>query len=226
MFDTTLRRTKDRLAEPVAAIFKGISPNTISLVSFVVGILAAGLAFRGWFGLALLFWLISRVLDGLDGLIARTLHKQSDFGGYLDILCDFAVYATLPIAVVLNQPTLERYLALAFLLAAFYVNGVSWMYLAAILEKRSAQFVGDPAAPPTMTSVVMPSGLVGAAETILAYCVFLIWPSQVALLFTGFGILVVFTTLQRIRWAWNTFGKQECKEFGEKNEAQSQHVSA
>jgi phosphatidylglycerophosphate synthase len=211
MFDTALRRTKDRFGEPVAAIFKGVSPNTISLASFVVGILAAGLAFQGWFGLALLLWLVSRVLDGLDGLIARVLHKQTDFGGYLDILCDFAVYATLPIAIVLNQPTQERYLALVFLLAAFYVNGASWMYLAAILEKRSSQYVGDPAAPPVMTSIVMPSGLVGAAETILAYCLFLIWPSQAALLFTVFGLMVVFTTLQRLAWAWKTFGKQEYK---------------
>lgn len=211
MFDASLRRTKDRYGESVATRFKGVSPNTISLASFVVGILSAGLAFQGWFGFALILWIISRLLDGLDGLIARVFQKQTDFGGYLDILCDFAVYATLPIAIVVNQPSDERYLALAFLLAAFYVNGASWMYLAAILEKRGSQYVGDPAAPSAMTSIVMPSGLVGAAETILAYCLFLIWPSQAALLFTVFGVIVVFTTIQRLAWAWKTFGKQECK---------------
>ncbi|MCK7481083.1 MAG: hypothetical protein M0C28_30685 [Candidatus Moduliflexus flocculans] len=35
-----------------------------------------------------------------------------------------------------------------------------------------------------MTTVVMPSGLVGATETILAYCAFLIWPDQTTLLFS------------------------------------------
>jgi phosphatidylglycerophosphate synthase len=211
MFDASLRRTKDRIGLPVAVRLKGVSPNTISLAAFAVGILTTWLAFRGLFGWALAFWLVSRVLDGLDGLLARVHQKQSDFGGYLDILMDFAIYSALPIGIVLSAPSPDRYLALAFMLAAFYVNGASWMYLAAILEKRGSQFVGDPAAPPTMTTVVMPSGLVGATETILAYCAFLIWPDQVSLLFSIFGGMVVFTTFQRLVWAWNKFGKYECK---------------
>ena len=211
MFDASLRKTKDRIGLPVAIRLKGISPNTISLAAFAVGILTTWLAFRNLFGWALAFWLVSRVLDGLDGLLARVHQKQSDFGGYLDILMDFAIYSALPIGIVLSAPSLDRYLALSFMLAAFYVNGASWMYLAAILEKRGSQYVGDPAAPPTMTTVVMPSGLVGATETILAYCAFLIWPDQTTLLFSLFGGMVVLTTFQRLVWAWNKFGKYECK---------------
>jgi phosphatidylglycerophosphate synthase len=202
MFDSFLRRYKDRIGEPIALRLKGVSPNAISLAAFLAGILTVLLAWRGLFLLALPLWLLSRALDGLDGLLARLHQKQSDFGGYLDILLDFVVYATLPIAIVLNAPDPVRYLALVFMLAAFYVNSASWMYLAAILEKRSHQFVGDPASPSRMTSIIMPSGLVGATETILAYCAFLLWPSQAALLFTIFGAMVVFTTLQRFAWAW------------------------
>lgn len=221
MFDTTLRGVKDRIGEPLALRMSGISPNTISLAAFGVGMVTVLLASRGLFAWAFVLWLVSRFLDGLDGLLARIHLKQSDFGGYLDILLDFAVYAALPIAIVLSAPTMERYLALAFMLAAFYVNGASWMYLAAILEKRNGQIagrtpqivqgMGDPAAPPTMTTVIMPSGLIGATETILAYSAFLVWPNQAALLFAIFGGLVVFTTLQRLVWAWNKFGKDESK---------------
>jgi phosphatidylglycerophosphate synthase len=211
MFDTSLRRFKDHIGEPIATKLSGISPNSVSLAAFALGMLTAWLAFRGWYAWALTFWLISRFLDGLDGLLARVHRKQSDFGGYLDILLDFVVYAALPIAIVASNPSLDRYLAVTFMLASFYVNGASWMYLAAILEKRGSQFVGDPAAPPTMTTVVMPSGLVGATETILAYCAFLIWPNQALLLFSIFGGLVVFTTLQRLIWAWNKFGQYEYK---------------
>ncbi len=221
MFDTTLRKAKDRLGEPLAARMKGISPDAISLAAFGAGILTAILAARGIFLWALVLWLVSRALDGLDGLLARVHDKQSDFGGYLDILLDFVVYAAVPIGIVLSDPSQERYLALAFMLAAFYINGASWMYLAAILEKRGSRFTGataqsapgarDPAAPSTMTSVIMPSGLVGATETILAYCAFFIWANQAAILFTIFGAMVVFTTLQRLVWAWNNFGKQENK---------------
>ena len=224
MFDTTLRRVKDRVGEPLAGRMKGISPNTVSLAAFGAGVLTAVLAARGSTLWALAFWLVSRALDGLDGLLARMHAKQSDFGGYLDILLDFVVYAAVPIGIVLSAPNPERYLALAFMLAAFYVNGASWMYLAAILEKRGGQFagspqhqsqedagqeVGDPAAPANMTTVIMPSGLVGATETIIAYCLFLIWANQAAILFTVFGAMVVFTTLQRLVWAWRKFGKQE-----------------
>ncbi|MCK7519029.1 MAG: hypothetical protein MZV64_15540 [Ignavibacteriales bacterium] len=94
----------------------------------------------------------NRVLDGLDGLLARMHDKQSDFGGYVDILTDFVVYAALPIGLVAGSPSNERYLALAFMLASFYVNTASWMYLAAILEKRSARD------PDTQTTIVMPAG--------------------------------------------------------------------
>ncbi|MCK7481082.1 MAG: hypothetical protein M0C28_30680 [Candidatus Moduliflexus flocculans] len=61
----------------------------------------------------------------MDGLLARVHQKQSDFGGYLDILMDFAIYSALPIGIVLSAPSPDRYLALAFMLAAFYVNGAS-----------------------------------------------------------------------------------------------------
>lgn len=202
MFDTTLRRVKDRLGEPLAARLKGLSPNAVSLSAFITGMFTAWLAARGSFLWAFAFWLLSRALDGLDGLLARVHQKESDFGGYLDILLDFAVYAAVPVSIVLYEPTLDRYFALAFLLATFYINGASWMYLAAILEKRSARFIGDPAAPSQMTSVVMPPGLVGATETILAYCAFLLWANQALFLFLLFGALVLVTTLQRLAWAW------------------------
>jgi phosphatidylglycerophosphate synthase len=202
MFDTSLRRAKDRIGEPLAARLKNLSPNAISFLAFLVGILTAFLAARGLYLWALVFWMLSRVFDGLDGLIARIHCKQSDFGGYFDIILDFVIYAAVPIAIVLGAPSLDRYLALTFMLGAFYVNGASWMYLAAILEKRGSQFVGDPAAPSAMTSIVMPSGLVGATETILAYCAFLLWANQVVILFSIFGAMVVLTSIQRLTWAW------------------------
>lgn len=201
MFDADLRRIKDQLGEPLAARWTGLSPNVVSVVAFGVGLLTALLAAWGLFGWALGVWVLSRLLDGLDGLLARRHGKQSDFGGYLDILLDFGVYAAVPLGIVLFAPTAERYLALSFMLAMFYVNSASWMYLAALLEKRRRPCVVDPAAPSRMTSIVMPSGLIGGAESLIAYGVFLLWPGQVALLFTGFAALVAVTILQRLVWA-------------------------
>jgi len=149
-------------------------------------------------------WLFSRVLDGLDGLLARVHKKQSDFGGYLDILLDFFIYAALPIALVISAPSDQRYLALAFMLASFYINSASWMYLAAILEKNNHQRAKDVAASQTSTSIVMPRGLIGGTETILTYCFFFLWADHLTILFVGFGALVMFTAAQRLAWAWRT----------------------
>ena len=195
MFDNYLREIKDRLAEPLARNIVNISPNTITLVGLAVGMGAAVLAYLGFTAGALVFWLLNRSLDGLDGLIARLQHKQDDFGGYLDILSDFVVYALLPIGIVLGDPLPGRYHALIAMLATFYINTASWMYLAAILEKRGSSN------PDIKTTIVMPSGMIGGFETILFFSLFIVFPTQVTILFLTFSVLVIFTILQRLIWA-------------------------
>jgi len=202
MLDSSLRRAKDRLGEPLAVRLPHLSPNIISLTAFGAGILTALFIARGFYFWALVLWLLSRALDGLDGLLARVHQKQSDFGGYLDILLDFCIYAVVPIAFVLSTPSYERYLALAFMLSTFYLNSASWMYLAAILEKHHTHRAEDTAASRALTTVAMPDGLIGGTETILTYCAFFLWTDQLTILFVGFGVLVLFTAAQRLAWAW------------------------
>lgn len=195
MFDATLRQVKDRAGAPLALRLGAVSPNVVSVGGFVVGLLAAWQASQGNGPSAVILWLFSRVLDGLDGLIARLHGKQSDFGGYLDIVLDFVVYAAVPIGLTVNAPTPERFVALAVMLSSFYVNAASWMMLAAILEKRGRADGG-------LTTVTMPPGLIGALETIVAYTIFLLWPDQSVWLFGVFSALVGATILQRLLWAW------------------------
>jgi phosphatidylglycerophosphate synthase len=195
MFDTYLRNAKDRIGEPLARRMSKVPPSAITFAALLFGLGSAVLAARGLFLGGLAFWLVNRVLDGLDGLLARLHNSQDDFGGYLDILFDFVAYAAVPIGLVLASPTSDRYLALAVMLAAFYVNTASWMYLAAILEKRSSHD------PDTATTIVMPAGLIGGFETILAYCVFLLFPAYITILFYFFSALVFITIVQRLVWA-------------------------
>jgi phosphatidylglycerophosphate synthase len=195
MIDSKLRSVKDRLAEPIALPLSNIHPNTLSLMGLFIGLGSALLAFLGVYYWALALWLTNRALDGLDGLVARLHGKQDDFGGYLDILCDNLVYAALPIGLVLGTPSLERYAALIAILAAFYLNTVSWLYLSAILEKRAIHNLE------TQTTIVMPSGLIGGFETIVFYGIFILFPEQVVLLFLIFFVLVIFTVFQRFIWA-------------------------
>lgn len=198
MFDDALRALKDRLLWPFAvALGTRISPNAVTLAAFVVGMIAAWLAARGQYGAALGAWLLNRLLDGIDGTLARATARQSDFGGYLDIVLDFAVYAAVPVGLIVAAQ--DRWTALlgAVLLGAFYVNGASWMYLAAILERRGE----GAAAQGERTTIRMPAGLIAGTETIILYSLFLILPAKLPLLFTLMMAGVAVTIIQRLFWA-------------------------
>ena len=197
MLDHVLRGYKDRLLRPLAVALGRVSPNAITLLAMVIGLTAAVMAARQQYVLALALWLASRILDGLDGLSARLTHQQTDFGGYLDIVADFVVYAALPIGLFLGRATTELGVSLALLLGGFYINAASWMYLSAILEKRRA----GASARDELTTVTMPAGLVGGTETILFYAAFLIWPGALPWLFLTMAGLVLLGVLQRLWWA-------------------------
>jgi len=197
MLDGYFRTVKDALLLPLARRLTAIPPVVISLVGLICGLAAAVLLTQQQYGWGLAGWLLNRLFDGLDGAVARTHRRQSNLGGYLDILFDFVAYAAIPLALAVGLPSQMNFLAAAFLLATFYLNAASWMYLAAVLEKqrRGARDTGE------LTTITMPDGLVGGAETIFFYCMFIIWPAQMALLFALMGILVIITVVQRVIWA-------------------------
>ena len=152
----------------------------------------------GYPRISLALWLINRFLDGLDGELARMCELESDLGGYFDIMADLAVYTLIPLGLAFYVGTPAAWLALAVMLAVFYVNAGSWMYLAALLEKRrqGALARGE------VTSITMPAGLIEGAETIVFYCLFLLLPQFIVPLFVLLASLVVLTTLQRLVWAY------------------------
>jgi phosphatidylglycerophosphate synthase len=198
MLDGIGRKVKDALLDPlVRSLPRSIHPNAITVASLVPGVAAAVLAATGfWWWAQAAFWL-NRGMDGLDGLVARQRGQQSDFGGYLDIVVDFVVYAAVPIGVWWGSgapPAGITTVALVVLLAVFYVNGASWMYLSAVLEKRRS-------APRGSTSVTMPGGLVEGTETVVFFTLFLALPRWAAVLFALMAAGTALGVAQRLRWA-------------------------
>ena len=197
MQDAFLRRQKDRLLAPMAGTaFRSIHPNWVSVLALVVGLGSVGAILLQWYWLGLGLWALNRILDGLDGLIARVHHKQSDFGGYLDLFLDFIIYLTVPLAFTAAMPTVINLWACLALIASYVLNTISWTTLATLLEKRHRQTVGR------LTSMEMPTGLVEGAETIAFYTLFYLLPDYIAILFTAMAILVFFTAAQRVWWAY------------------------
>lgn len=203
MFDNGARNVKERVFYPLALPLRRVPPYWLTWLAFGLGLAAAVLLQQQQYAWAFVLWFLNRLFDGLDGMVARLTHAQSDLGGYLDILLDFVVYAAVPVGLVLGAATPARYLALALLLAVFYVNAASWMYLAAILEKRQH----GAAAQGERTSVTMPAGLIGGVETILFYSAFILFPGQMTLLFAVMAGLTLVTVVQRLVWAYRNLGE-------------------
>ncbi len=198
MFDRYLRALKDRLLMPLAlALGPRLSPSATTWLAFAVGIASALAILEDRLGLSLGLWLLNRLLDGLDGTQARAHARATEFGAYLDIVLDFVVYAAIPVALVAAGRTDELAFAALLLLGSFYVNAASWMYLAAILEKRSA----GAAARGEVTSVTMPAGVIAGTETIVFYVSFLLLPSYAAPLFQAMAGLVLVNVGYRLWWA-------------------------
>ncbi len=199
MFDHFLRLLKDRWLSPLSRMVgPRVSPTTLSLLAFVCGCGAAYAAYRGLVAVALVAWGANRLLDGLDGTHARVHDRQTDFGGYLDIMLDFIVYAAIPVALVARDAALA--LSGVFLEATFFVNAASWMYLSAILEGRrsGASSRGE------LTTITMPPGLIAGTETVVLYALFLALPVWRAAMFWLMGGLVCINVAQRLWWARRT----------------------
>jgi len=198
MFDHLFRSLQDLLLRPIArALGPRLSPTLITWVAFAAGLSSAAAVLAGDLGVALGSWLLNRLLDGLDGTQARVHARVSHFGAYLDIVLDFVVYAAIPLAFVFLTREFEIARAGMFLLASFYVNAASWMYLSALLEAR----LDGAASRAEATSVTMPSGIVAGAETIVFYTLFFLMPSQLTTLFTVMAVLVTANVPVRLYWA-------------------------
>jgi phosphatidylglycerophosphate synthase len=199
MLDRTARQLIDpplnRLGRAMAA--QGWTANRVTLLGLALGLISAVMIAFGAPLLALIPLLASRLADGLDGAIARAT-AQTDFGGYLDIACDFAFYAAIPLAFVFpddaNGP------AGAFLLASFYVNGTSFLGYAILAEKRgiTTQAQG-------IKSLYYSNGLLEGTETIAFFVLLCVFPAAFAPLSWAFGALCFLTAALRIHGASKLF---------------------
>jgi len=88
----------------------------ITLGSLLLACLGLLSAFRGMLTLAIALMLLAMLVDMLDGLIARRVKMESEFGKYLDSFCDVFTYALLPL-FILFQFGMQDVFSLASLFA-------------------------------------------------------------------------------------------------------------
>jgi phosphatidylglycerophosphate synthase len=200
MLDATARKLIDpplnRAGRLLAA--RGVTANTVTLIGLALGLSAAILIGLGLPIPGLVLILASRLADGLDGAVARATQK-TDFGGYLDIAADFLFYGAIPMGFVWADPA-GNGAAGAFLLAAFYFNGTSFLGYAILAEKRQMRTQTQGA-----KSLYYSDGILEGTETIAFFVGLCLWPGQFSLLAWIFGALCLLTATLRLMAARRIF---------------------
>lgn len=200
MLDATLRKLIDPPLNAVGASLarRGVSANLVTIIGLALGLIAAGFVTVDAHALALVFILLSRIADGLDGAIARASQK-TDFGGYLDITCDFLFYGAIPMAFVIADPAVNG-AAGAILLTSFYFNGASFLGYAILAEKRGLETAAQ-----GVKSLYYSNGLLEGTETIGFFVLLCLFPASFPLLALIFGALCFLTGALRLFGARRLF---------------------
>lgn len=193
MFDPLLRRWIDPPLDRAGAHLakRNISANGLSVAGLSVGLLAVPLLAGGHYGAAVVVILLNRLIDGLDGAVAR--HRQpTSFGGYLDIVCDMAFYAAVPLGFALARP--ENAIWAALLLASFVCTCASFLGRAVMAAQKNEPYDGERG----RKSFFHAAGMIEGTETILAFVLFCLFPGSFAWLAGAFAVLCFWTAGGRV----------------------------
>lgn len=202
MLDARFRRWIDRPLDRLGAGLAraGVSANQVTLFGFGIGVLGiVALALRLDL-LALVLLGLNRIADGLDGAVARQGGRLTDFGGYLDIVCDFLIYAGFVFGFAVGRP--EHALPAAFLIFSFVGTGSTFLAYAIFAAKR-----GIETSLRGHKSLYYIGGLTEGTETIALLAAICLFPAAFPWLAYGFGAACWLTTAARAIGAYQAFGR-------------------
>ncbi|MET1101558.1 MAG: CDP-alcohol phosphatidyltransferase family protein, partial [Pyrodictiaceae archaeon] len=116
------RRISMRITKAIIHYNLPLTPNQVSVISFLLSIIAAALILLGQYLWGGILVQISSIIDGADGELARALGKASRLGGLLDSifdrLADISIIAAIAYEVAsieLAHPTIVLLVSLAAL---------------------------------------------------------------------------------------------------------------
>jgi phosphatidylglycerophosphate synthase len=191
MFDARLRPLIDPPLNAAGRWLaaRGVTANALTILGLLVGLSAAAAVSQRAYVLALALIVANRILDGLDGAVAR-VRGPSDFGGYLDSLCDFAFYVAVPLGFATAAPA--NALPAAILIASFTITGVSFLAFAAVAAKRGLETNAY-----GTKSFFYSTGIAEGAETIAVFVLMAMFPTYFAQIAYGYTALCLLTVAQR-----------------------------
>lgn len=188
MFDARLRAAYlpwvDRFGATLGRA--GFRPLPVTILGWLIGVGAcAAVALEHW-TIGLVLWLTNRLLDGLDGAVARHT-GASAAGGFADLLADFSIYAGFLVGVAIALP--DARLVAVILLATYYLSGAALLTLAPLLAADRQAASGR--------TVVLAGGLAEGAETVAVYALVCLFPDAAPTILGVFAAAVLVTAGQR-----------------------------
>ena len=199
MFDARLRPLIDPPLNAAGRMLarRGIGANAVTLAGLVPALAAAAAIAHQHYLAGLALILLNRLIDGLDGAVARA-SGITDFGGYCDSLADYVFYVAVPLGF--GHAAGANTAAAMQLVASFTLTCASFLAYAAIAARRGME---DDAH--GTKSFLYSAGLAEGAETIAAFIAMCLWPAQFPAIAGGFAILCLLTVAQRTLLARRVF---------------------
>ncbi|MDQ3436968.1 MAG: CDP-alcohol phosphatidyltransferase family protein [Actinomycetota bacterium] len=195
MLDEELRRSVKPLYKLPALLLseRAVTGNALTWASLGIGALCLVTIAFGLNTAALVLWLLNRLLDGIDGEVARLRKEASELGAFVDIVADFFMYGGLLLALAVQHP--EARLALVVLFFAYYLNGTVFLTLSGFLERLKKERL-------TERGLHFRRSLTEGFETIVAGVLFLVLPDYVSPIAWVFAGMVFVSSAQRLRDGW------------------------
>lgn len=195
MFDETARARFSSLAAPAARALarRGVTPNQVTALGLALALAAAGALAAGHPWVALALWLVSRVTDGLDGVIARVAGSGTPLGGYFDITADMMAYSAMVLGFAALHP---QFGVLWSAVLAGYVLAITTTLALAAAAEQARRTVSA-----TDRGLQFTRGIAEAGETTVTYVLWIVFPAQIWWTGWAWVALLAATAVQRTVWA-------------------------
>ena len=170
----------------------GVNANYISLFGLSMSFLSFYLILEGLNNIALFVFLLGRILDGVDGIIANKT-RITEFGGFIDIVFDLISYSLVPLAFILKDNSNAIFGSI--LLATFF--GTSSAFFGIAIFENNKFIKRNPE-----KSFYHVGGFMGGAITIFFLSLMFIFPEKFNLIALIFSVLCILGTIERIFYAY------------------------
>ena len=177
-----------------------VQADHVTIIGFIIGLVSVAMLAIGMPGWGLVFLLLNRLADGVDGELAR-LHGATDAGGFLDITLDFIFYALFPLGFAIADPS-QNALASAILIASFVGTGASFLAFSAMAEKRGIDHLDF-----AYKSFFYINGLAEGTETLLFFALMCLLPEHFLIIAGTFALICIVTAVNRVLFGYLTLRK-------------------